>query len=108
MKNLATQGGVPVCGYLARNWQGANEDTPAVITNPHASPLDLLAWCWGEVASLEAVTQSLTTAEGVDAGDLQAIYLQRLQPLGAVLYAAVSALAVQARAQRQASDAGRA
>lgn len=92
---------VSVMGYLAGNWLGINEEHPALIVNPEASPQDLLAWCWGEVASLESVTQTLSAAgANVSHGELSAIFLHRLTPLAKVLETAIDALDAPARAER--------
>ena len=41
-------------GHLAENFIGLQDNAPAVILNPDAHPLAVLAWCWGEVESLSA------------------------------------------------------
>lgn len=93
---------INVLGYLAGNWPGINEENPALIVNPQASPLDLLAWCWGEAMSLEASALALTAfGAEIKSGELAAIFQHRLSPLANVLGAAVDALSAQARVERQ-------
>lgn len=81
MKNDKTTP-TPVSGYLAQNWFGLNEQTPAVILNPAAQPLDLMAWCWGELASLQAAADALTAGtDNISRGDFSALFVHRLDPL---------------------------
>jgi hypothetical protein len=68
-------------GLLARNWGALNAQVPAIIVNPAASPLDVLAWCWGEVESLH---QAARVFENMDSEAVSAIFLHRLAPLSAV------------------------
>lgn len=93
---------INVLGHLAENWPDVNGERPALIVNPEACPLDLLAWCWGEVASLESAVQALTSAgSSVGPGELSAIFLHRLTPLANVLGAAIDALQAQERVERR-------
>lgn len=34
-------------GRLSENFMGLQDNAPAVILNPDAHPLAVLAWCWG-------------------------------------------------------------
>lgn len=82
-----------VTGCMADNWNTLNESQPALIINPDASALDLLAWCWGEAASMEATAQMLVGGESeLTAGDLSALFLHRLSPLVNALHHATSDL----------------
>lgn len=74
-----------VIGYLADNWSGYNADTAALIVNPNAGSLDLLAWCCGEVRSLQAAAQALSAAGELELGDFLAVFLHRLDPLHNVM-----------------------
>lgn len=76
-------------GYLAGNWLGANEETPALVVNPQASAVDLMAWVCGELRSLEAAAYALT---GVSARDssievrhFEAMFVHRIAPMERVL-----------------------
>lgn len=81
---------VPVMGYLASNWVDVNEATPAVILNPAANSHDLLAWCWGELQSLQSALNVMSERrEAVEVGDISAILVQRIRPLCAVYEIAV-------------------
>ena len=89
---------ISVNGFLGRNWPDVNDGTPAVIVNPAAQPLDLLAWCLGEVNSLQAVLDALASSETpIEPSELSGIFLHRIEPLGKVLYAAVTVLVEQKR-----------
>jgi hypothetical protein len=81
-------------GFLARNWPSLNDNNPAVIVNGAAHPLDVLAWCWGEVESLHQVAIVCEGAgmEGMDGAALGAVFLHRLKPLSAVMHDAIHAL----------------
>ena len=90
-----------VIGYSAENWIGLNEKTPAVIVNPDASPLDQLAWCWGEVASLNAAAMVVRLGgNDLEVEDFSAIFGMRLPALAAVLTDAIHRL-YGAESQRQ-------
>ena len=98
---MTTEKHVNVMGYLANNWPNLNEISPALIINPDASPLDLLAWCWGEVASLNASLDALAAASvPVEPGELSGIFLHRIKPLERVMHEAVSSLILQRTQQR--------
>lgn len=87
---------VNVMGYLANNFSGINEIVPALIINPEATPLDMLAWCWGEIVSMQASLDSLTSASApLDPGELSGIFLHRMAPLERVMHEAVCALVEQ-------------
>lgn len=83
-----------VIGYLAENWAGLNDKTPAVIVNPDATPMDQLAWCWGEAASLSRLS-SLAVAAGkdFDFGDFHDLFYMRLPALAGMLEYAIAHLA---------------
>ena len=84
---------VNVMGYLTHNWPGLNDEVPALIINPEATPLDMLAWCWGEVASLQAALNVLAAShEPVEPGELSGIFLHRVAPLERVLDQAITNL----------------
>ena len=90
-----------VIGYLAENWPGLNENTPAVIVNPDASPLDQLAWCWGEAASLSrASSLAVAAGEVFDTADFADIFYMRLPALADMLEHAIRRLN-RAELQRQ-------
>lgn len=92
-------------GYLADNWIGANK-TPALIVNPKASPIDLLAWIGGELNSLDAAARALADmacgdGASLDFGQFEAVFLHRIAPVARVLDLALCELI----AQRNASSA---
>ena len=83
----------PVMGYLADNWTHLNENTPAVIVNPEARPLDLMAWCWGELQSMQAAADALTCgSDDINKGDFSALIVHRLAPLTVVFAKAMDQL----------------
>lgn len=89
-------------GHLAKNWPSLNEGEPAIIVNPAASPLDVLAWCWGEVESLRAAVDVMGESGAcVDGDAVSGVLLHRLAPLSAVMQDAIQALVT---AQRQAAQ----
>lgn len=95
-------GPMAVQGYLAENWTHAANTRPAVIVNPEAKPLDLLAWCWGEVYSLRASIEALTCGTApLEVSDLSAIFQHRMQPLSDVLDLAINQLVAEARAVKE-------
>ena len=85
-------------GHLAENCVGLQDNAPAVILNPDAHPLAVLAWCWGEVESLsEAAGVYASAAAGrdgvVDQGcAFNAMFTHRLQCLPGVMGLAIQAL----------------
>lgn len=84
-------------GYLCKTWL-AFEDPPALHINPDASAGTVLAWCWGEVATLYACARSAHAAlehepDMLTAADFEKIFLHRLAPLQRVMAAAIEALA---------------
>ena len=82
-----------VIGYLAENWTAYNQENPAVIVNPKASPMDQLAWCWGEATSLAATSSALASGNAdVDATDFAAMFHTRLPALAAMLEHAINGL----------------
>ncbi|MDP3797411.1 MAG: hypothetical protein Q8R06_09710 [Polaromonas sp.] len=100
--STAKREAVDVMGYLARNWLEQNKDNPALILNPKATPLDMLAWAWGEITSLEATLLALTAGQHeITTGDLSAIIQHRLCPLSNVMDFAIHALLDPANAERQ-------
>lgn len=91
---MTTEKHANVMGYLSRNWPGLNDAVPALIINPEATPVDLLAWCWGEVASMQAALNTLVSlGEPIVAGELSALFLHRIAPIEVVLSEAIDALA---------------
>ena len=87
-----------VLGYLAQNWTELNEHTPAVIVNPAARPLDLMAWCWGELMALQAAADALASdADDINKGDFSALIVHRLDPLVNVFELAMEQFRNQAR-----------
>ncbi|HEY9209255.1 hypothetical protein [Acidovorax sp.] len=83
-------------GFLASNWAEFN-NTPAIIVNPSAAPADLLAWCWGEVQSLQSAAEEISgLRDGCSAEAFNAVFVHRLEPLARVMEAAMNALAQQA------------
>lgn len=94
-----------VVGFLAGNWPGYNEATPALVVNPAASPLDLLAWCWAEVQSLSVTVSSLSgSPNGIEPGDVSAILSHRLQPLANMLHQATTELVAEERKRASTSN----
>ena len=93
----------PVMGYLANNWVGLNERTPAVVLNPEARPLDVMAWCWAELESIRAAANALVTAGGdINNGEFSALILYRIEPLAGVFEEVVSQLLREAATQGRA------
>lgn len=94
-------------GYLADNWLGANEEEPALVINPEASPLDLLAWAGGELHSIEAAGDALARIASGDSqisiAEFTAIFLHRIVPIARVLDVALTELVE----QRNQAKAGR-
>ena len=83
----------PVMGYLADNWTHLNEHTPAVIVNPVARPLDLMAWCWAELQSLRAAADAMASGcSDINNGDFSALIVHRLEPLTLVFDKAMNQL----------------
>lgn len=89
-------------GHLSKNWGALNREEPAIIVNPAASPLDVLAWCWGEVESLHQVAKTCDE-QGMDGEALGAVFLHRLAPLSDVLSDVIQDLWVEQK-QRQAAQ----
>ena len=84
---------VPACGHLADNWPSLTENAPAVVVNPSASPLAVLAWCWGEVESLSQICHALAQSrDAIDSAAFTAGVLHRLAPVSAPMSEAISAL----------------
>lgn len=84
---LTPQPAPNVCGCLADNWMF---DMPALQVNPAASPVALLGWCWGELASLESTAEALGgAAAGLTGEGINAIFTHRLAPLCEVLNHAI-------------------
>ena len=93
MSNTTTTKQTPVMGYLAENFQGLNEKTPAVIVNPEARPLDLMAWCWAELQSMQAAADVMVCRhDDIKKGDISALILNRLAPLSLVFEKAMNQL----------------
>ena len=83
----------PVMGYLAENWTCLNARTPAVIVNPEARPLDLMAWCWAELQSLQAAAGAMQSGgNDINSGDFSALIVHRLEPLTVVFEQAMDQL----------------
>ena len=73
---------VPVMGHLAKNWTELNDRNPAVVLNLKAGPLDLMAWCWGELLSLNSAVDALQgSTDDIDKGDFCALIVHRMDPL---------------------------
>ena len=84
---------VPACGHLADNWPSLTENAPAVVVNPSASPLAVLAWCWGEVESLSQICHALAQSrDAIDSAAFTAGVLHRLAPVSGPMSDAISAL----------------
>ena len=85
-------------GRLSENFMGLQDNAPAVILNPDAHPLAVLAWCWGEVESLSEAAGVYGSAaagrDGVaDSGcAFNAMFTHRLQCLPDVMGLAIQAL----------------
>lgn len=87
---------VSATGWIAENWPAfVTEGRPPVIVNPEASTGALLAWCFGEVRSLNAaaLAVSATLDESLSADEVMLIFAHRLGPLETVMREAVSQLA---------------
>ena len=98
---MSTNKHVNVMGYLANNFGSINESVPALIINPEATPLDLLGWCWGEIASMQAALDALASAGvPIEPGELSGIFLHRIAPLERVMHEAVDALMTQHKSMK--------
>ena len=88
----------PVMGHMAKNWIEFNDETPAVVLNPKARPLDLMAWVWGELQSVHAGAYALADGRDIiDKGAFDALILHRIDPLLMVFEAAFGQLALDAK-----------
>lgn len=97
MSNTTQTNCLPVMGHMARNWVQFNKETPAVVLNPQARPLDLMAWVWGELQSVHAAAYTLAgDRNGIDKGAFDALILHRIDPLLIVLEAAIDQLCLDA------------
>jgi len=98
------QAPVSVTGWLAENWPAfAEAKCPPIIINPAASTGDVLAWCYGEAVSLEAVARVYRD----DDGDVGRIFLHRLQPLVNALCAVPDLMAAEIDCTAVAVGSGR-
>lgn len=80
-------------GHLAKNWPALNEIEPAIIVNPSASPLDVLAWCWGEVESLRHAIDAMgESGRSVDGDAISSVLFHRIAPLSQVMSNAIHRL----------------
>lgn len=103
---LLKRGPPLTAGHLADNW---SLDRAALVVNPDALPVDLLAWCWGEVMSLKAAAVlASVAADSISAEDMTAIFLHRLEPLESMLEHAITQLLVAMRLEAGPNDSGRA
>ena len=92
---------VPVMGHLAKNWTELNDRNPAVVLNPKAGPLDLMAWCWGELLSLNSAVDALQgSTDDIDKGDFCALIVHRIDPLLGVFDRAMEQLMDEDKARR--------
>lgn len=96
MDRNTDKGHVSATGWIADNWPAfAAEGCPPVIVNPEASTGAVLAWCFGEVRSLNAaaLAVSATPGEALSADEVMLIFAHRLGPLECVLRAALDHMA---------------
>ena len=91
---------VPVMGHLARNWTELNDRNPAVVLNPKAGPLDLMAWCWGELLSINSAADALEGCMDMEKGDFSALIVHRMSPLLLVFDRAMEQLMDEDKARR--------
>ena len=92
---------VPVMGHLARNWTELNDRNPAVVLNPNAGPLDLMAWCWSELVSLNCAVDALQAGtDDINKGDFCALIVHRMDPLLGVFERALDKLIDDDKARR--------
>ena len=90
-----------VTSYLALNWVSSYDRPRALMVNPDAHYLELLAWCWGEVQSLLASADTcIAGASEMGTGDLSAIFVSRLGPLSEVMTLAIDAAMNERRDQK--------
>lgn len=93
-----------VHGYLAENWLDCNSETPAVILNPEALPLDLLAWCWAELESLNVAGAALAAGGAASCGEaFGPLFLYRLPSVRDVLEHVIKRLYDERRADQLAA-----
>lgn len=79
-----------VAGYLAGNWSGQSDGSIAVIVNPGATALQLMAWCWGELMSVAAASAALAeSTTTLDIDHHNRIYMHRLPPVVDVMERAI-------------------
>ena len=78
-----------VMSHMADNWPQSWERPGALILNPDAHHLELLAWCWSEVRSLLA-TGDACNASSISLIDLEAMFFARLGPVVKVMNIAIS------------------
>lgn len=89
---------IPVLGYLAKNWTELNAHAPAVVVNPEAQPLDLLAWCWGEFLSMQSAANVLADgSDDISRGDFSALIIHRMDAFSGVFEFAISRLVEEKR-----------
>lgn len=83
-------------GYLAMDLITCAEERPAIVVNAKATPIDLLAWCRGELRSLEATGSALAAVSApgaeMDFDDFEAMFIHRLTPILRMLDVALNEL----------------
>jgi hypothetical protein len=90
-----TAANTKVTGYLAETWSA--DMIAALVINPKAKPVDLLAWCWGELESMRAAVSTLHAARGeLNRDDFSAVIFRRIEPMSAVLGLAIERLLAKA------------
>lgn len=95
---------ISATGWLADNWVAVTEQIkvqPPVIVNPQASVDSVMAWCYGELVSLAAVSSALScVGEMLSPAEIGAIFRHRLEPLADVVGAMVGRLQPAARSSQ--------
>jgi hypothetical protein len=84
-----------VTGYLAETW--SDEAIDALIVNPQARAVDLLAWCCGELQSMRAAVSFIHSSRGdIDRDDFSALMFHRMEPMAAVMSLVMTQLLAEA------------
>jgi len=77
---------------MAGNWI-IGDDNNAVILNNQARPVDVLAWCWGELVAMRSVLRMLTVSDtDIDPNVLYEVVGHHMAPLPEILSAAIDRL----------------
>jgi len=93
--DIADDPPVAVYGHLTLDLLKRQTSVPAVIVNPNAHPIDVIAWCHGELVNIMKTMDALMCLEldeGIEPEKLYDIIGHRMEPLPKVLKAAHNGL----------------